>query len=92
MLGKFEEVVLFVALFDFTPFRTKLAIFTALLVGDELLLTDGVVALVALLVDLTAVVEFLKDGLDAGLVAILRSSSNCMRSPTVSSMRRTLLA
>jgi hypothetical protein len=72
MLTQFEVVVLLCALLDFPPFRAKLTVLAAFLIGEELLLAHTVIACVCRLVDLILIKELLKDGLNDRLVLRVR--------------------
>ena len=68
VLGEPEVVVLLVAMLDLSPLGAELAVGAALLVGQELFLTNAVVALLFVLVDLLFVVKALQNSLHAMLV------------------------
>jgi hypothetical protein len=69
MRGELEVPVLFLEIDDLAPFRAEFAVRAALLVGQELLLADGVITAVSRLVELPLVMQALEDALDAPAVA-----------------------
>jgi len=71
VVGEFEVPVFFFDLDDFSPLGTEFAVFVAFFVGEKLFLADGVVSGVGFFVELSFVVEFLEDFLDAGFVAFV---------------------
>src|SRR5581483_8739448 len=60
VLAEFEIVILLFALFDHAPLGTEFAIGPAFLVGQELLLSDGIKARLLVLVDLFLVMKALQ--------------------------------
>jgi hypothetical protein len=66
--GKAEVPVLLLKMDNLTPLRPELAVWTALLVGEELFLPDAVVAAVGRLVEPVAFLEVGQDTPDGFLV------------------------
>src|SRR3954469_8298233 len=74
VLLELEVVIFFLAKFELPPFGTEFAVGPALLIGQELFLTNTVVAGLFILVDLAFVVETLQHSLHTFLVQRFRRS------------------
>ena len=75
MLAQLKVIIFFFAKLDLSPLRAELAVRTAFFVGQELFLTNRVVAGLFILVDLTLIEEPLQNALNDFLVAVTRCLS-----------------
>ena len=71
VVGEFEIPVFFFDFDDLAPLSAELTFFIAVAVGEELFLTDGVVAGVGFFVELAFGFELAEDGLHAVLMAVV---------------------